>query len=156
MWPFLSPDRKACIRANEALARVKWRAVSMPNELTRGEPDPTHGGHVRYFPSPYDVPTGIRAVQTDEAWAIAWRYLESGKAAKRVKVGDRSWAMEEKHAMRLLILEGLGYPSQSEVSHRMTTWLVNQRDDLCSHRQIMTHLKTQALTMLALARAQKA
>lgn len=144
MWSFSLRSIMARKRAWKIAGLSHWTPMSLPVEMERGEADPERSC-VRYFPSIYDIPTGLRAVHTEQAWVIAWRYLQPDDSIRHRQIGVNTWALEGKYSQRLLGLEGIGDPSLCALDDALSAWLASQPDGACSHRRILAGTKSHAL-----------
>lgn len=140
-------------RANTqaALSACAWHDLMMPALVTEGTLDPA-STHCRFFPSPYDVPMAVRAVQTAWAWRMAWRYLQDQEVTRRQPVGWRMWAHVGRHSGRLLVLEGEGWPPLDHATAAFSQWHAQGPAQAGVHREVMAAVWPQAVEVLVRAR----
>lgn len=131
--------------------KMEWTPLSRPPAIAAGVPDPERPWN-RLVPSPHDVPTGIRAAQTDHAWLIGWQYLQDGEPMRSVRLTPQIWAFEGRFSQRLLCLAGLGRPDLVLVEQAYLAWLSRVAILPGSHRHVMQSFRPTAWNALSEAR----
>jgi hypothetical protein len=130
------PVIQAVHTAQTRLQARPWTDLALPDELHAGVFDPRYPLS-RSFPSPYQVPMGVRAVQTPDAWKMDWRYLDPNESVRRVAMALWVWACVGRHSGRLLALEGVGWPEVERIRLYFQQWHAQAAEESCSHRQVM-------------------
>lgn len=140
-YPLWFPHAQAhALRAAEqALQAVVRTPVSLPRELRAGVPDPRFE-HARFFPSLYDAPQRMAAIQTNDAWLVAWEYMEKDEPGGLQPLAPGIWGRIGVHSHRLLSLEGVGRATSEGVSEALEAWLTQGVRTPCSHRDVMGYL----------------
>jgi hypothetical protein len=136
-----SPAALSCAAARASAQESSWRPIKLVRVMGPGTADPDRAG-VRYFPSVYDVPSGMRMGFTSSAWSATWRYPETEDATQRIELSNQSWAVQGKHSGRLLALEGLipaGAPfdARAALSEALAAWVALKPMVAESNRQVL-------------------